>query len=141
MSKVVRIGVTISEDVLRDLDILIKDLKVKSRSMIISRALREYINDRKIFAGSGNVIGTINILYNHHEHETAQKLNEIQHKYAHIIRSTTHVHIDKERCFEIIITSGDMDKIREFYLEIEGLRGVKMIKPIFFNVETRPHFH
>ena len=134
MGKVTRISFTVDEDILKELDLLLNEIGAPSRSLLIGRAIREYVNSRKLLSGTGHIIGVVTVLYYHEEHQTVQLLNEIQHDYSNIIRSMLHIHIDKERCLEVIVVDGELEKVKEFYLEIEGLKGVKMIKPIFFKV-------
>jgi CopG family nickel-responsive transcriptional regulator len=45
-----------------------------------------------------------------------------------MIKSSTHIHLDKENCFEIVVIEGDAKKIKELAENIMSLKGVKHIK-------------
>ncbi|MFO7797147.1 MAG: CopG family ribbon-helix-helix protein [Promethearchaeati archaeon] len=53
--------------------------------------------------------------------------NDIQHHFADVIVSTMHVHIEYEKCIEIIAVSGDYNRIRDLKQDLERLKSVLSI--------------
>jgi CopG family nickel-responsive transcriptional regulator len=52
--------------------------------------------------------------------------NEIEHMYKDVIVSTLHVHLEDDRCLEIIAVKGLAARIRELYENLVALKGVEM---------------
>ncbi|HMF29883.1 MAG TPA: CopG family ribbon-helix-helix protein [Candidatus Lokiarchaeia archaeon] len=59
-------------------------------------------------------------------HEDLLRSNEIEHMYKDIIVSTLHVHLEDDRCLEIIAVKGLARRIKELYDNLVGLKGVEM---------------
>jgi CopG family nickel-responsive transcriptional regulator len=50
--------------------------------------------------------------------------NDIQHHFVDIIISTMHVHLEFEKCLEIIAVSGDKERVRQLKEDLQGLKSV-----------------
>jgi CopG family nickel-responsive transcriptional regulator len=53
---------------------------------------------------------------------------EIQHKFRDIISSTTHIHLEEDKCLEIIAVKGRSGEIRKLAQELMAKKGVKQVK-------------
>jgi CopG family nickel-responsive transcriptional regulator len=68
----------------------------------------------------------------HVDHEHAEphadllRSTEIEHIYKDIIVSTLHVHLEDDRCMEIIAVKGPAHRIKELYDALNALKGVAM---------------
>ncbi len=68
----------------------------------------------------------------HVDHEHAEphadllRSNEIEHMYKDIIVSTLHVHLEDDRCLEVIAVKGPAHRIKELYDALNALKGVAM---------------
>ena len=71
------------------------------------------------------VMGTLTIVFNHHESDVQEALHNIQHGHFGLIVSTTHVHLDEETCLEVIILRGETTEVRLIADLILGTKGVK----------------
>ncbi|MDZ4165283.1 MAG: nickel-responsive transcriptional regulator NikR [Smithellaceae bacterium] len=125
MSGVIRFGVSIDSALLHKFDALIEAKGYTNRS----EALRDLIRDSMVQAeselGTKEMIGTITIVYNHHTRELTDTLTDLQHRYFHNIISTTHIHMDKHNCLEVLIARGRGNEIRSIAELLIGARGVK----------------
>lgn len=65
-----------------------------------------------------------------HEHSEAHsdllKSNEIEHMFKDVVVSTLHVHLDDDRCLEIIAVRGAARRIKELYDNLVALKGIEM---------------
>lgn len=61
--------------------------------------------------------------------------NDIQHHYSNIIISTTHIHLEFEKCMEIIAVSGPSNKIVALKEALQKLKSVLSIG--FFVVDKK----
>ncbi len=48
--------------------------------------------------------------------------NDIQHHYADIIRSSLHIHIEFEKCLEIIAVSGTYERVKNLHQALQSLK-------------------
>jgi len=77
---------------------------------------------------TGEEIGTITYIYDHNQRGLGDQLTEVQHHYIDMIRTATHIHLDDENCFEIVVLKGDAKMIKGLAERIMSLKGVKHLK-------------
>ncbi len=127
--RVVRFGVSVPADLLREFDETISQIGMK-RSKAIRLAMRNFLADRNWQCKEGNVVGTINIIYNHETRGIDEYLTEIQHEYLDIVLSNTHIHLDKEHCILIIIVKGSAKRVKELLDKVSSKKGVKQVRTV-----------
>ncbi len=127
--KVVRFGVSVPSDLLREFDELIAEIGMK-RSKAIRLAMRNFLTERNWECRAKEVIGTINILYDHSVRGLDEYLTEIQHEFLDVIIFNTHLHLSKENCLLIIVVRGDPPRIRELIDKLSSKKGVKQVKAL-----------
>jgi len=124
MAKLVRFGVSLNERLLTEFDRLISHKQYTNRS----EAIRDLIRDNlvgKQWDENKETVGTVTIVYNHHVHELADKLTDIQHRYHRLILSAMHVHLDSDHCLEVLVVRGKGSAIKKVADTLIGTRGVK----------------
>ena len=124
-----RIGVSLPETLLGKFDKIIEKRGYSSRSEGIRDSIRSYIshyewmNDIK-----GHRTGTVTVVYDHTKRGLSNALADIQHNFSHLIKSSMHIHLDHDNCFEVIVMDGDGEEIKELADSIMALKGVKHSK-------------
>lgn len=124
MKKVKRFGVSLEDDLLRDLDKLVEQHKFPNRS----QAIRFLIRSHKVGAEwkkNEIVAGALVLVYDHHKRDLVINSMHIQHDYAECILSSQHVHLDHNNCFEIIALKGKASKLKELTDRLIALKGIK----------------
>jgi CopG family nickel-responsive transcriptional regulator len=124
MGDVMRFGVSLERALLEPFDALIQHKGYGSRS----EAIRDLIRDalvREETLRNEEVIGTISIVYDHHQRELQSQLTDRQHDCARLIVSSLHVHLDADNCLEVILTRGRAAEIQQIHDRLKRLRGVK----------------
>jgi len=120
-----RFGVSMDQELLGRFDALIDKRGYTSRSEAIRDLVRqEFIKDEWADPDT-EVIGTVTIVYGHHEHELANVLAELQHQCHASIICSTHVHLDAHNCLEVIIVRGRSSKVKSIANTLVSTRGVK----------------
>ncbi|MBD3256095.1 MAG: hypothetical protein GF383_13445, partial [Candidatus Lokiarchaeota archaeon] len=61
--------------------------------------------------------------------------NDIQHHFVDIIISTSHIHLEFEKCMEIIAVSGPFERVKKLKEDLQKLRSVLSIG--FFVVDRQ----
>ncbi len=136
MRGVSRTAISIPSDLMDKLNDLITRINLKSRSKAISEAISLYIAERYwvLSQVDEEVTGAIIMVYDHHK---GSDVTEIQHKYSDLIRSSSHVHVDEERCLEVVMVLGSLSRVRQLFTELQALRAVETIKPFLVPLGRR----
>jgi CopG family nickel-responsive transcriptional regulator len=129
--KVERISITLPPDLLREFDEVIRKMGYESRSKAVQDALRLFVSEHKrLEEEKGLMAGILMLLYDHEVRGLEDALTNTQHKYAHMISSTMHIHLTERDCLEAIAVKGDASEIRRLSDELSSKRGVKILKTI-----------
>ncbi len=125
MSMLVRFGISMEEDLLKDFDELIAQKGYTNRSEAIRDLVRDKLVDENLQNPSAFVYGALVILYDHHKRELEKSLSNIQHNYFENIVSTAHVHVDHDHCLEVILLKGKAKILQGLAEKILSFKGVK----------------
>ena len=84
---------------------------------------RDQLVDEQWATGK-EVLGTITLIYDHHQAGLSDKLNDLQHEYHANVLASTHVHLDHGTCAEMIMIRGKPDVLRALTDGMRRLKGV-----------------
>jgi CopG family nickel-responsive transcriptional regulator len=129
--EVTRIGVSLPKNLLDEFDGIIKTRGYSSRSEAIRDAIRNYLAEYKwLEKEEGEIVGVVNVLYNHHFKGTSDAITSLQHEFGKVITTTLHIHLNEENCLEMAIVKGAMSNIKKLVDKIMTVRGVTNVKLI-----------
>jgi CopG family nickel-responsive transcriptional regulator len=128
--KLVRFGVTVPEDLLKEFDQRLEQSGKDNRSDVIRQLMRSYITEERWQEEDGQVYGTITLMYDHHSSCISKDLTSIQHDHGEYIVCTTHVHVDHDICLECIVLKGSASRIRSFIQALGKIKGLKSIDTV-----------
>jgi CopG family nickel-responsive transcriptional regulator len=124
MSRLVRFGVSLEEDLLKKFDRHLQQHKYTNRSEAVRDLIRQELV-KKEWTENKEVTGAITIVYDHHTRELVNHVLDVQHDYHDYILSTQHIHLDHHNCFEIIVTKGRSKEIEKLFNKLKSTKGVK----------------
>jgi CopG family nickel-responsive transcriptional regulator len=122
MSELSRFGVAMETSLLGQFDELVRE-RGSSRSEVIRDMARAEIV-RTLSRKRVEAFASVTIVYNHHVRELSEKLTDMQHELGDQVRSTMHVHLDHNRCLEVIVMRGRADKLQAAAEKLFATRGV-----------------
>jgi len=126
---VMRFSVSLPPALVKEFDDAWKNMKYESRSKAVHDAMRIFISEFKWTRGEAErVAGAILLLYYLEKPHMLKRIMEIQHKFRSIISSTTHIHLEEDKCLEIIAVNGEADEVRKLAQELMVKKGVKQVK-------------
>ncbi len=124
-----RIGVSLPENLLNRFDEIILNRGYSSRSEGIRDAIRSYIVNYEWMSDvDGKRVGVITIVYDHSQRGLEDSLTHIQHEFGSIIQSSLHVHLDRDICLMVVVLNGDGQDVRKAAERMMTLKGVKHVK-------------
>ncbi|MEW6219036.1 MAG: nickel-responsive transcriptional regulator NikR [Thermodesulfobacteriota bacterium] len=119
-----RFSVAAEDTLLSRFDAFIQQRRYSNRSEAIRDLIRKaFVHDE--WEADREVIGVITMVYDHHQRLLQAKITDLQHDFAALILSTTHIHVDHHHCLEVVIVRGAAGRIRELADGIGALKGVK----------------
>ena len=126
MGSLARFSVAMDEDLLARFD----DLVARRGSGVNrSEAVRDLVRDALVDAewedSSGEIVGTITMVFDHHVSDLSDKLDALQHAHHERIVSSMHVHLDAHNCLEVIVVRGTSGQVRAIADGLLGTKGVK----------------
>ena len=124
MEEIVRFGVSMDSGLLKQFDKYINQKGYANRSEAIRDLIRNNLVEEEWEVGTGETVGTITIIYNHHKRELTDTLTNIQHKYHASMISTMHVHLDSHHCLEVLVVKGKAREIKIIADRLIGTKGV-----------------
>lgn len=125
MSNVVRFGVSLPAELIDRFDKHIESKGYKNRSEAIRDIMRERLVEEEWENESGEVVGTITIVYDHHTRELSGNLTDLQHHHSDMIVCATHIHLDAHNCLEAIVVKGSATEVRKIADMLISTKGVK----------------
>ncbi len=122
MSDLSRFGVAMETSLLAQFDQLVEQ-RGSSRSELIRDMARAEIM-RSLSRTRVDAFASVTIVYKHHVRELSEHITEMQHELGDQVRSTMHLHLDKERCLEVIVMRGRADRLHAAAERLFAMRGV-----------------
>jgi CopG family nickel-responsive transcriptional regulator len=119
----VRFGVAMDRPLLEHLDVLV-DARAVTRSELLRDLVRAEVVKAQVRRGVP-AYASLTLVYDHHVRDLTEKLTDVQHELGDRVRSTLHVHLDHDRCLEVIVLRGRSDELQRIGERLLATRGVK----------------
>lgn len=120
-----RFGVSMEQELLERFDKLCSEKGYATRSEAIRDMVRDQLVEAELSRGNADAVGTLTVVYDHHQRELQEKLTTYQHHHLHSIVSTLHVHLSEHFCLEVIILRGKTKEIKRIGDGLIAAKGVK----------------
>ncbi len=105
------ISISMSDDMLREIDKLKNELGFSARSELLRAGARMLIADRREKAHLEGRINAILMLI--HTQNVEDIVTDLKHRFEDITNTQIHSHIREGKCLEIFILEGDAERIKE----------------------------
>lgn len=125
MAGVARIGISISEKLLKEFDDLIGRRGYSTRSEAFRDMVRNELVNEISASTDTEICGTVTLIYDHHASRISERLTQLQHDHHGVIVSAVHVHLDHDNCMEAILVRGLSSRVRELANNLIAIKGVK----------------
>ncbi|MBT7065863.1 MAG: nickel-responsive transcriptional regulator NikR [Verrucomicrobia bacterium] len=123
MTDLSRFSISIEPSLLERLESLVRKHKYANRSEFVRDLLRERLVEEE-WKGNEEVVGTITLVYDHETRELSKKLTRLQHHHHDLVLASTHVHLDKHMCAEMVLTKGPAAEIQKMADMLRQQKGV-----------------
>ncbi len=117
-------SVSLPEELLTDLDAMVKLRGFASRSQAINDMLHQWLVEHKREFGEEVMVGTVTLFYDNSVPGLQKKLSELQSDNITEVISSLHVHLMHNQTLEVILVQGPAKKLQDIADELITLRGV-----------------
>lgn len=124
MPDLTRLSFSIENTLSEKLEKMVDQKGYNNRSEFIRDMIRERIVEDEWTNAQNDVIGTITIIFDHHKRELSNKLTELQHLHHKLVLTSTHIHLSRDICAEMIMLKGDGKSIQKLSDNLKQQRGV-----------------
>jgi len=124
------ISLSLPYDLLEELDTILGEDRVATRSEIVRQAVRMYLTQyNELEQIKGNIIATISVLYE--KTEQNKELFRLQHEFDDMITAYLHSHLSGTNCLEVMVVKGPAQRLRCL---VDGLKANKPVKQIKLSI-------
>ena len=103
------VSISLTEEILREIDSLQKNLGFSGRSDAIRAGIRSFVSEEK---QKENLSGNVNaILLVVHNDEYDNQVNGIKHSYEDLITTHLHSKIEGDKCMELFMLKGEAESV------------------------------
>ena len=124
MDGVTRIGVSLEPELLKAFDESISKKGYVSRSEAIRDLVRDSLAENEWKNEDEWMVGTIVLVYDHTMSAVGDKLTDLQHDHQSLVNTSVHIHLDHDKCMEILICEGRLGDLKAFANEVTSIKGV-----------------
>ena len=122
--QVKRFGVSLENELLDELDRLVRKQKFPNRSQAIRYLIKKFSVEDE-WEANREVAGASVLVYDHHKRDLQTKSTDVQHDFHHLILSVEHVHIDHHNCMETIAVKGKARELKDLANRLIAIKGMK----------------
>lgn len=120
-----RFSVAIGGDLLQKFDRYRQEHRYPNRSEAVRGLMRAALIEEVVAHDESEAMGVLTLIYDHHAGKVAEQLTELQHHHLNRVVTTTHVHLDADRCLEVILLRGTAKTVRDLADGLIGIKGVE----------------
>jgi CopG family nickel-responsive transcriptional regulator len=121
-----RIPITLDDDLMADLDRMIKEHGYQNRSEAIRDFARAGMQQATQQAGAdGECVAALVYVYDHAARDLSSRLVKNFHGHHDMSLATLHIHLDDASCMEITALRGQSREVKYFADHIVAERGVR----------------
>lgn len=128
MEGVTRIGVSLEPDLLAEFDKVIQKKGYVSRSEAIRDLVRDSLAETEWKNDKEFMCGVITMIYDHETTGISERITELQHAAIQQISTNVHIHLDHDRCMEVIILEGELWMLKKLANDLGTIKGVLRCK-------------
>ena len=126
-----RITISVEDDLAHAFDNLVAVKEYVNRSEAFRDLVRKALDESIIVnadQNEANCVASLTYIYDHHERQLANRVNQLQHAHHHVVVASQHVHLDHDNCMETVILKGKMSEVQACVNAISSQTGITHAK-------------
>jgi CopG family transcriptional regulator, nickel-responsive regulator len=136
-----RLSMSLPSDLFLELDVMVKERDLPSRSQLISELIRDALADHGGAAHPEELLaGTITLVYRASVGRVREQLAQRQLEYLKEVISAQHVFLEDEQSLEVLLVQGPAIRLRALCDALRRVRGVQQLH-LFTTTALLPPLH
>ncbi len=124
-----RLSMSLPADLFRDLDVMVEERGLPSRSQLIAELIRHALAEHAAFSRPDEMLaGTITIVYRADRGRVRHQLAETQADYLKEVISAQHVFLEEDQSLEVLLVQGPAIRLKELCDALRRVRGVQQLQ-------------
>ncbi len=123
MSDLVRLSLSIEKPLYDRLEKMVARSGYTNRSEFVRDMIRRQLVEQE-WDANAEVLGSITLIYDHHQRQLGEKLTDIQHDHHKAVLAATHVHLSHDLCAEVILVRDKASHVRALADALRQQKGV-----------------
>lgn len=136
-----RLSMSLPSDLYRQLDVMVQERGLPSRSQLIAELIRNALADHGEESHPDALLaGTITLVYRASMGRVREQLVQTQHEFLKEIISAQHVFLEDDQSLEVLLVQGPPTRLRALCDALRKVRGVQQLK-LFTTTALLPPLH
>jgi CopG family nickel-responsive transcriptional regulator len=136
-----RLSMSLPSDLYRQLDVMVQERGLPSRSQLIGELIRNALADHGEETHPDALLaGTITLVYRASMGRVRELLVQTQHEFLKEVISAQHVFLEDDQSLEVLLVQGPATRLRDLCDALRKVRGVQQIK-LFTTTALLPPLH
>ncbi len=124
MSELARFSVSLENDLLAAFDDLCARRSFANRSEALRHLIHAELDRARCDDPDAAVAGVLSLLFDHHDTDLQKRLTSLQHDAGENVLATLHIHLDHDRCLEIMTLKGQSKAVRLLAEKLSASKGI-----------------
>lgn len=136
-----RLSMSLPSDLYRQLDVMVQERALPSRSQLIAELIRNALADHGEETHPDALLaGTITLVYRANMGRVREQLVQTQHAFLKEVISAQHVFLEDDQSLEVLLVQGPASRLRALCDALRTVRGVQQLK-LFTTTALLPPLH
>lgn len=124
-----RLSMSLPGDLFRQLDMMVEERGLPSRSQLISELIRQALAEHEAYTRPEEMLaGTITIVYRGDRGRVRHQLAQTQADYLKEVISSQHVFLEDDQSLEVLLVQGPASLLKELCDALRRVRGVHQLQ-------------
>ena len=128
-SRLARLSMSLPADLFRQLDLMVEERALPSRSQLIAELIRHALAEHEALTRPEAMLaGTVTIVYAGGAGRVRQQLAETQVQYLKEVISSQHVFLEQDQSLEVLLVQGPAVRLKQMCDALRTIRGVQQLQ-------------
>ncbi|MEQ5788578.1 CopG family ribbon-helix-helix protein [Erythrobacter sp. NFXS35] len=128
-SRLARLSMSLPADLFRQLDMMVDERGLPSRSQLIAELIRHALAEHEALTRPDDMLaGTVTIVYAGSGGRVRQQLAETQSDYLKEVISSQHVFLEQDQSLEVLLVQGPAVRLKQLCDALRTIRGVQQLQ-------------
>ena len=140
VSQLARLSVSLPAELLAQLDAMVADRALPSRSQMIAELIRHELAEHSGVVGGVMLAGALTLIYRAESGRVRHALAQTQMAYLKEVISSQHVFLEDDQSLEVLLVQGPARRLRDLCDALRQVRGVRQLR-LFTTTALLPPLH